>query len=665
MMRSTLAIAAACLVLAACGAGGAGGGLPELKPRPPGPSFDPAAGRRDAQRRALGLALDSANARTAGLDADSRDDEMAKAAAALDGLAARIAEAHGLPASEIATARANLATYRQRRDTAELARARAIVDALGKDSTEGEFAAALAVIDALETRIGQARYLSAARRTALRTAIAALRTDHRGAVAAAGPETARALASTLTGRLGATSTDAEFQAAEAAIDALETALAENAGELTDERAAAFRTALGGLRTAFDAARQTRHDANTADERRRRMAGIAAAVASGTAAGLPDGTTAASDPLAEDDPRFRFEAAREAIGQLEDAILAAAGVLDRAAIDAGRAKLRAMQDHLAKADHARIRDQLLAGLAADRHSAVRLVQGNAELSITFAGERLTIAESGKRLDRFGVWQALDYRKRLDGEDNHAVVYSNPFPTELIDPDYLRFGWWSRDDGDEIDVIPFFSAAGAARPTDREIWNREREGRAGNAALKTTWSELTYKGLATGKVAVSGTSNNDLAGTFTAEVMLKVAAEASSGPPAVQPHDVWGEITGFTVSDVISQKTVVKSDWVVTLAPTPLHGDLATKGDATFGSPVHLPTWAGNVLGSGIVHDNTDNAYWGGGIYESDPAERDTITVGIGTRPLPTDRGNVAVGVFSTGVTKGSAMGRMTGAFGATR
>ena len=375
----------------------------------------------------------------------------------------------------------------------------------------------------------------------------------------------------------------------------------------------------------------------------------------------DAARAAMAGLSPDSGADGLTAADAAIEGLQ-ARIAEAYRLPDAEIAEARAELDRFQGRLAAIDYARIRGQTMAGLGSGRHSAVGLTPSDGRLSITYAGETLTVSESGTRLPSFGEWSGLDYRQRVDGADIHAVVYRNPFPSTLLDENYMRFGWWSRDDRTGVDVFPFYSPAGAARPTDREIWDRDR-GDYGDPG-----SMLTWRGAATGKVAVRDTDTpaNDLVGTFTAKVELTVAAD----------HDISGSVTDFVVSDV--RRGQVDRDWTVTLPATPLHGQPGVPGDATFGSPGDRPTWTGAGFGSSPTA--SDDAFWGGGIFESDPAPRETIEVTTAivddegnetevttTLSLPTDRGDVAAGVFSTGSTSAdeTVTGRMTGAFGAGR
>ena len=188
-------------------------------------------------------------------------------------------------------------------------------------------------------------------------------------------------------------------------------------------------------------------------------------------------------------------------------------------------------------------------------------------------------------------------------NDGAMVSTP------DPDYLRFGWWVRDDGTDATVVAFAEEVGPAFKS---------------AGIQALQGQAKYVGGATGKVSVyDPLVARDIAGAFTANATLtaKFGDENAGGT-------ISGMIDGFSV-DGESQ------DWSLTLKET----TIANSGDADFGGGSAHTSW--------VIHDEAaaDSGMWEGALYETDPDSK-----------VP----QAAAGIFKSAY---GNVGRMVGAFGA--
>ena len=188
------------------------------------------------------------------------------------------------------------------------------------------------------------------------------------------------------------------------------------------------------------------------------------------------------------------------------------------------------------------------------------------------------------------------------------------TSTPDPQYLRFGWWTRDDGKDATVVAFVGEVGADNLESTDIQALE--------------GEATYVGGASGKVSVyDPLVARDIAGAFTARATLttKFGADDVGGT-------IDGTIDGFSV-DGESQ------DWSVALKET----NIADSGAAAFGGQSAGTSWA---IRKETAPDS-GAGMWEGTLYETDP---DTNVPQTAAGTFQSSYGNV---------------GRMTGAFGATK
>ena len=184
------------------------------------------------------------------------------------------------------------------------------------------------------------------------------------------------------------------------------------------------------------------------------------------------------------------------------------------------------------------------------------------------------------------------------------------TSTPDADYLLFGWWARDTGSSVAIVPFVGTVGTP---------------IASTDIQALSGEATYSGGATGKVAVYDplVSSGNVGGVFTAAATL--TAKFGS---ATEGGTISGTIDKFSVDGVMH-------DWSVALKKATIVGS----GSATFGGESARTVWS---IGETPA---AESGQWSGAFY--DTASSNVPATAAGT--FTSEYGNV---------------GRMAAAFGAT-
>ena len=198
-------------------------------------------------------------------------------------------------------------------------------------------------------------------------------------------------------------------------------------------------------------------------------------------------------------------------------------------------------------------------------------------------------------------------------------------DIADTAYISFGWWLNAMGtDGAYVFDAFASTGMDM-TAREVAPDSVDGTA------------TYKGAAAGKYAMQSTSDDSASGGhFTANATLTAdfdANTAADDQAAINDGvSIGGKIDGFMTGDVS------RPNWKVTLtAPAPTTTPI---DDMTGVSGMTSWTTGGAVPGEG-----TWSAVFYGGTPTSQPA--------------------AATGEFEAAIPLSGEIGRISGAFGATK
>ncbi len=204
-----------------------------------------------------------------------------------------------------------------------------------------------------------------------------------------------------------------------------------------------------------------------------------------------------------------------------------------------------------------------------------------------------------------------RSEQDGDEGFILTGTWTFKVaegamvdEAPSPNFVSFGWWSRDTGDTVDVVTFAQGQGTQETAI--------------ASVTAVTGTATYKGGAAGKYAIGDGSD---AGAFTAEATLTAKFSTTTAEGSVE-----GMLTNF-MSDGDAK------GWTVELMAT----DIAS----------------GGVTGSKTVWSMGDDkaeatGSWNGSFRGAAADENDPPMTVLGE--FMSEYGNV---------------GRMTGAFGATK
>ena len=190
------------------------------------------------------------------------------------------------------------------------------------------------------------------------------------------------------------------------------------------------------------------------------------------------------------------------------------------------------------------------------------------------------------------------------------------------DYVAYGWWSRETSSDVDVKPFQMAVGETDATVSEI--------------ETVTGTATYTGGAAGKYSIYNPldSADSDSGAFTAASTL--TAKFGNG---TDRGTVSGELNNFMAGGS-------SRDWTVTLkgAGDEAGGTISATGAIAYdGDPTGQTVWS--------IDGNEANAggSWSGNFYNAGD--------GPGDAPMN------AAGTFNS--VYGDGVGRMSGAFGATK
>ena len=244
------------------------------------------------------------------------------------------------------------------------------------------------------------------------------------------------------------------------------------------------------------------------------------------------------------------------------------------------------------------------------------------------------EDGKLTALLGAWTFTPDYFGDDGERDADTVaaadrddLTEP-KVAVADPDYLRFGWWTKvDDKGGVEFQTFSGGTPEEAFTLVNI-NDQMEGTA------------TYKGRAAGRYAVSTYNSNSTLdsvrhGVFTAAATL----EASFGGTAIAVDDQFsinGEITGFT-----GENDDDLSAWSVIMMK------ISDLDDLTAGAPV----FTGNMVGGGLGGSPVTMGGWNGQFFGN--------TVDAEDDPVATAHPLSVAGEFNAQ----SSHGAVAGAFGA--
>ena len=214
--------------------------------------------------------------------------------------------------------------------------------------------------------------------------------------------------------------------------------------------------------------------------------------------------------------------------------------------------------------------------------------------------------------------------LTSAQDWTFVPNDPNGTIDIEDDaYVSFGWWLNAMGTmgEYEFDAFASVEGMA---------------ARAVAGGTVDGSATYKGAAAGKWAMQSTSDDSASGGhFTAAATLTADFDADTGTDPDTPNElgvsIGGSITDFMTGDVSRPNWRVKLTGPETVPAT--IEDAGVEGTTSW-------TTGGAVPGTG-----TWNAIFYGGMPEDQPA--------------------AAAGEFDAAIPASGEIGRISGAFGATK